>query len=184
LAIPPNLDRTIQVFTRNNVVLGLLQTYTEPVARGTNKGQDWITSDEIISTIKQAYKRATNNEIDPQEVTPYRIGTLLKDIYPDFMGRKENKSTRNGKMRYNLTLLTIDEVENKNNEVLEVLPLGEHQKLFGDLQNKVYNKIKQGVNTQKKLYEELDDDNRDIDDTIQELYIMGVVISTRTQRLD
>ena len=187
LAIQPNVDYTIQVLTQNNIVFGLLKTYTTPVARGTNKSKDWITTDEIVSTISQAYKRATTNEIPPHEVEPKRIGELLKQIYNQFLTqtlnkKPVNKTTINGKTHYNLTLHTYEEIQQMNNEIMEVLPVGENQFLTG-IEQTIYHKIQQGVNTYERLYEELKEDKEQIDDTLEELYTRGLVDWTGTQRL-
>jgi hypothetical protein len=181
LAIPPNLDRTIQVLSQHNVVWGLLQSYTEPVAVGQRIKHDWITTNDILLTIGKAYKRATGHDMDTNEVDNKKIGTLLRQIYPQFMTNPNNKKKSGGKTYYNLRLKTHQELQEEQNNIIEVFPLGEL--ILYDLEKTVYDKIQNGVNTVRLLYEELDEEPRIIDETLEELNRKGVVDLTETQRL-
>lgn len=181
LAIQPNLDRTIQVLTQNNIVLGLLTTYTQPRAKGNIIVQDWVTTDQILSTIGEAYKRATEHDMDTNEVDNKKIGTLLRQIYPQFMTNPDNKKKVHGKVYYNLTLKTHDELKEEQNRVIEWLPLGDLT--LYDMDKNVYDKIRNGVNTVERLYNELDEEPQIIDETLENLNRQGVVELTETQRL-
>ena len=189
LAIQPNIDRTIQILTSNNIIMNLLHTYTKPVARGTDVVNDWVTTTEIQATLSEAYKRATDKPMDKQEINPKKIGTLILQLYPRFMSEKEpnnnahiNKKKKNGKMYYNITLYTLEEVQQKENEILTVLPLGEH-KLFDTLEKNIYNKIEEGVNTTIKLRNELEETYtiKDIEEALEELYKSGFIDYTGNQ---
>ncbi|WP_292473806.1 hypothetical protein [Methanosphaera sp.] len=189
LAIQPNIDRTIQILTSNNIIMNLLHTYTKPVARGTDVVNDWVTTTEIQATLSEAYKRATDKPMDKQEINPKKIGTLILQLYPRFMSEKEpnnnahiNKKKKNGKMYYNITLHTLEEVQQKENEILTVLPLGEH-KIFGTLEKNIYNKIEEGVNTISKLRNELEETYtiKDIEEALEELYKSGLIDWTGNQ---
>lgn len=189
LAIQPNIDRTIQILTSNNIVMNLLHTYTKPVARGTDVVKDWVTTTEIQATLSEAYKRATGKPMDKQEINPKKIGTLILQLYPRFMSEKEpnnnayiNKKKKNGKRYYNITLHTLEEVQQKENEILTVLPLGEH-KIFDTLEKNIYNKIEEGVNTISKLRNEFEETYtiKDIEEALEELYKSGLIDWTGNQ---
>lgn len=181
LAIPPNLDYTIQLLSQSNVIWGLLQSYTEPVAEGKSIINDWITTNEILSTIGEAYKRATGHDMDTNEVDNKKIGTLLRQIYPNFMTNPNNKKKVNGKVYYNLRLKTHEELKEEQNRVIECLPLGETH--LYDIEKMVYDKIQKGVNTVERLYNELAEEPQIIDETLENLNRLGVVELTETQRL-
>lgn len=189
LAIQPNIDRTIQILTSNNIIMNLLHTYTKPVARGTEVVNDWVTTDEIQATLSEAYKRATDKPMDKNEIDKIKIGNLLKQLYPRFLSEKEhnnnawiNKKRKSGKMYYNITLYTLEEVQQKENEILTVLPLGEH-KIFDTLEKNIYNKIEEGVNTTTKLRNELEETYtiKEIEETLEELYKSGFIDYTGNQ---
>ena len=182
-AIPPNIDRTIQKLTQDNVVLGLLKLYTRPKARGTSIKNDWITTDQILSTIGKAYKKSTGHAIDPHEVDNKKVGMLLLQIYPTFLKEKGNKKQSNdGKIHYNLTLLTTEEVKQEQNETMEVFPVPDNKKLMGREQT-IYNLIKNGVNSKEELYNEIDEEPEEINEILITLYNKGVMDWTGNQRL-
>ena len=183
-AIKPDIDRTIQLLTKNNVVYGLLKTYTEPVARGTDVKKDWVTTTDILTRIGEAYKRATGNNMDTHEVNEAKIGTLIKQLYPNFITQKGNKSVRD-KTYYNIKLFTYEEVKQRQNEILQTLPIGDNQFLNDPLQRIIYQNIDNGINTIEKLHEEINTEysRTEIDETLEELYDMGLIIWTNTQSL-
>ena len=181
-AIPPNLDRTIQILTQNNIMLSLLQTYTKPIARGTDIVNDWVTTTDIQTTLAEAYKRATGNHMDKEVINYQKIGYMLKELYNPFIKLKENKIDRNGRYYYNITLKTYAEVQQEQNEILKVVPLGE-TKLYDTLQRRIYNEISNGNNTEQKLKEALQEQYNlhEITNNIEELYKMGLVEWTGNQ---
>ena len=119
--------------------------------------------------------------MDTNEVDNKKIGTLLRQIYPQFMRNEDNKKKVEGKIYYNLKLKTHQELKEEQNRVIEWLPLGAFN-LYG-MDKTVYDKIRKGVNTVEQLYNELDEEPQIIDETLENLNRMGLVELTETQRL-
>lgn len=187
LAIKPDIDRTVQVLTQNNIILGLLKTYTKPIARGKDVVNDWVSPKDIQTTLAEAYHRATGNHMDKEAIDNAEIGSMVKKLYPKFITSKvnnvpTNKKTRNGTTYYNLTLKTYSEVQREQNEILQVLPLGETT-IFDEVQKRIYNDISNGINTEQKLLEALQEQytHTEIMDNVEELYNMGLVEWTGNQ---
>lgn len=184
-AIRPDIDKTIQVLTQNNIVLGLLNTYTKPIARGPDIKKDWVTASEIQTTIAKAYHRATQREMDTNEVDLAKIGLLLKQLYPSFLGDGKQNKIRRDKTRYNLTLYTYDEVQQIQNQILEVEPLGENQRILDPFHETIYKLIQNGVNTEQKIQNEIPTEHtfNEINEALEELYEMGLIRWTNIQSL-
>ena len=176
LALNPTIEETIMITTKDDPVTGILKAYTKAYARTTSK-QTWVSIPDLQQTIKQVYKKAHHIEINPELIDNKTIGYKLKELYPELLNESSNKARRtgDGKTVYNITLFTMDEVNKKENEIIVTIPLKEHEKIFDTLQLQIYQKIKNGVNTESKLIEEFSETNNssDIMDALEELYQYG-----------
>lgn len=179
LALNPTIEETIAITSKSDIVLGILKAYTKAYARTTNKST-WVSNTELQDKIKQVYKKSNDKEINPQLIDSKQIGYKLIELYPSlFTGeaKKLNRKRYNGGTVYNITLLTEDEINKKESEIIEAYPESEHNKIFDTVQMEIHKKIMLGVNTEEKLFKEFEEvyTKSDIMDGLEELYKSNLI---------
>ena len=179
LALNPTIEETIAITSKSDIVLGILKAYTKAYARTTNKST-WVSNTELQDKIKQVYKKSNDKEINPQLIDSKQIGYKLIELYPSlFTGeaKKLNRKRYNGGTVYNITLLTEDEINKKESEIIEAYPESEHNRIFDTVQIEIHKKIMSGVNTEEKLFKEFEEvyTKSDIMDGLEELYKSNLI---------